>query len=278
MPYHAPRTAADALALVRDHSPRIVAGCTDFYPSLERGQGPDTILDVTGIQEWNGITKTADGWRMGATTTWTDILRADVPPAFDGLKAAAKEVGSVQIQNRATVAGNICNASPAADGVPPLLTLGAQVEVSSALGLRTLPLAEFITGVRETALEAGEIVTALHLPDPPDHAKSAFVKLGSRTHLVISIAMVAVLVTVQDDVLTDVRIAVGSCAPVAQRLPAMEHLFTGRPVTDVAQADLADPALLASLSPISDIRGTAEYRLDVVPELCRRAIEEACAS
>jgi CO/xanthine dehydrogenase FAD-binding subunit len=199
-----------------------------------------------------------------------------LPPAFDALKIAALEVGSLQIQNRGTVVGNICNASPAADGVPALLTLNAQVEIGSVEGARIIPLHAFITGVRKIDLAAHEIVVALHIPEVSEQAASAFIKLGSRKHLVISIAMVATVVEMRDDTIVDVRIAVGSCSPVAKRLPELEALLVGKTWAELTCMDFGAGSVLAALTPISDVRGSAGYRLDVVPELCRRAVLEAC--
>lgn len=242
---------------------------------MTQGHTPTSMLDVTRIKGLSDIVVHEDGIRIGAAASWTDVVRADLPPAFDGLKQAAKEVGSIQIQNAGTVAGNLCNASPAADGVPPLLTLDAQIELASAArGRRILPLQAFILGARKTALESDEIVTALHIPPPPTGAGAAFEKLGSRKYLVISITMVAAVI--QCDAhgrITEARVAVGSCAPVAQRLPTLEADLIG-----VAPADVkVSVAHLAPLSPIDDVRGSGAYRLDVVQEQCRRAIQRAAA-
>jgi len=178
----------------------------------------------------------------------------------------------VQIQNAGTLAGNLCNASPAADGVPPLLALDAAVEVASAAGSRRLALADFITGVRQTALERGEMVTALHIPRGAGAGTSAFLKLGSRKHLVISIAMVAVNLRIEAGRIAEMRAAVGACSPVAVRLPAMEAGLTGCAVGNWAM----DKAWFAGLSPLTDIRGSAEYRRASVAELCARAVRHAC--
>ncbi len=273
MPYLAPTNRGDAFRFLQSHSPKIVAGCTDYFPSLGQGEIHEDVLDITQLDGMRGISRTQEGWRIGAATTWTDIVRADLPAAFDGLKAAALEVGSVQIQNQGTVAGNICNASPAADGVPPLLVLDAQVEKISADGTRVVPLSEFITGVCQTDLRVGEMVSAILVPDISPEAQSSFFKLGSRRHLVISIAMVAVLARVQDGRIAEARIAVGSCSPVAQRLRSLEAKFAGQSVEDIARIDVSD---IRELTPISDVRGSAEYRSDVVAEMCKRALLDAC--
>ena len=272
MGYFQPGTLTEALDILGQERPRVVAGCTDFFPSQPMGGRTRDILDLTRVAGLRGVGETADGWRIGAATTWTDIIRATLPPAFDALKAAAREVGSVQIQNAGTLAGNLCNASPAADGVPPLLALDAAVEVASAAGSRRLALADFITGVRQTALERGEMVTALHIPRGAGAGTSAFLKLGSRKHLVISIAMVAVNLRIEAGRIAEMRAAVGACSPVAVRLPAMEAGLTGCAVGNWAM----DKAWFAGLSPLTDIRGSAEYRRASVAELCARAVRHAC--
>jgi CO/xanthine dehydrogenase FAD-binding subunit len=145
---------------------RILAGGTDVYPALVDRCLREPILDLTGVPGLRGISQEADGFRIGALTTWSDVIRADLPAMFDGLKLAAREVGGVQIQNAGTVAGNICNASPAADGTVALLALDADVEVQGARGIRRMGLADFVLGPRRTALEPDEIVTAVHVPAP----------------------------------------------------------------------------------------------------------------
>ncbi len=223
-----------------------------------------------------GIDHSSAGWRIGAATPWADVIAHPLPAAFDCLKAAAREVGSIQIQNAGTVAGNICNASPAADGVPPLLALDASVEITSRRGTVSTPLADFITGPRRIALQDDELVTAVHVPTVPDRSTSAFIKLGARKYLVISIAMIAVVCVVDaDETLTDVRIAVGSCSPVATRLHALEHDLIDRPARELVTQITLAPAALAPLAPIDDVRGTGPYRIHAARELCKRAIQSA---
>lgn len=278
MSFLRPTTMRDALTLLQDGAATPVAGCTDYFPSRRAGAPAGPILDLTRVEGLRGIARDADtgGWRIGGATTWTDILRADLPPAFDTLRAAAREVGSIQIQNAGTVAGNICNASPAADGVPPLLALDAEVEIAALSGSRRVPLAEFITGVRKTDLRPGELVAALHVPAQPEGAASGFEKLGSRKYLVISIVMVAANLALRDGRIAQARVAVGSCSPVARRLPALETRLAGQSPADLATLDL-DAADLAPLDPIDDVRGSAGYRLDSVVVLIRRALARAAA-
>ena len=251
----------------------MVAGGTDIYPAARPGKGPAQYIDITRVSGLSGITRDGDGWRIGATVRWAEIAHAGLPPPFAALAAAAREVGSVQIQNAGTIAGNLCNASPAADGVPPLLVLDASVEIASAAGgTRVVPLQAFITGARQNDLQAGELVTAILLQQQPDGARSAFHKLGSRRYLVISIAMVAALVaTDADGRIAVARIAVGACAPVALRLQALEQACIGQRPEDVRVL----PEHLAPLSPISDVRGSADYRRDAVVEQIQRAIMAA---
>jgi CO/xanthine dehydrogenase FAD-binding subunit len=271
--YLIPTELSSALSSLAQQGSKIVAGGTDVYPALKQGQAPARLLDVTRIKELSGIATTQTGLRIGAAVTWSEIVKADLPAAFDGLKQAAREVGSLQIQNAGTIAGNLCNASPAADGVPPLLTLDAVVELAStARGARMVPLQDFILGVRKIALATDEIVTAIHIPTPPEGAGSAFEKLGSRRYLVISITMTAAVIKCDaDGVITHARVAVGACSPVAQRLTQLEANLIGKMPSEVKIA----PAHLSVLSPIDDVRGSGTYRLDIVREQCRRAIQKA---
>jgi len=270
--YAHPTDLNDALRVAAEGGGTVIAGGTDVYPAMQQGQSPAAFLDLTRIPDLSGITTTSDGFRIGATTTWSDIIAADLPPAFDALKAAAHEVGSVQIQNAGTIAGNLCNASPAADGVPPLLILDAEVELASAArGTRSLPLAEFLRGVRQTALEADELMTAILIPPVPKASSSAFEKLGSRKYLVISITMTAVLLEIDQNRISNARVAVGACSPVAQRLPALERELVGQ---DPAHVVISDRSL-SPLSPIDDVRGSGAYRLDAVAEQIARSVRKA---
>lgn len=273
MSYHCPRTVEEALAALGNANARILAGGTDFYAAL--GDRPLTfpVVDITRIDGLRGIEAGADGWRIGAATTWTDIVRAPLPAVFDGLKAAAREVGAVQIQNTGTVAGNLCNASPAADGVPALLSLGADMEIAGAAGLRTVPLGDFLSGPRQTTLAPGEMVTAILIPPHGAAARGAFIKLGARRYLVISIAMAAAVLEAGDGRITTARIAVGACSAVAMRLAALEQALIGTPVGDAAGAVAAEH--LGVLSPIGDVRATAAFRLEAAHELVRRVLAQA---
>lgn len=271
MEYHAPQELGEALALLSRGGVRPVAGGTDLYPAQGERPFRHDLLDLTGIGTLRGISRQEGGWRIGAATRWSDVARADLPRAFDGLRAAAREVGSIQIQNAGTVGGNIVNASPAADGVPPLLTLGAEVELASLAGARHVPLEEFLKGPRQVDLAPGEMVVALHMPAPPEAARGGWAKLGSRAYLVISIAMVAVLLELDGEGrIAMARVAVGACSPVARRLGALEAELVGKRPEEVE----VSAAHLDVLAPLDDVRGSAAYRRGAVAELVARAIRE----
>lgn len=257
----------------------IVAGATDHYPARVGRAPVEDVLDVTAIGGMRGIEEIEGGWRIGALTTWTDLAEATLPPLFDGLRAAALAVGGLQIQARATIAGNVCNASPAADGLPNLLAMDAEIELASARGARRVPVGQFVLGNRRTVRADDELVTAVLVPAPlgATSVRSAFEKLGARAYLVISIAMVAAIAEVgEDGRIARARVAVGACSEVARRLPELEAALAGVPATRAAAA-LVAPDHLASLAPIDDVRGSGEYRREVALQLVRRALQRVLA-
>lgn len=269
--YHRPRTLRDALAIRAATGALPLAGGTDIHPQrTARTAWGDPwrpeILDLSAVPGLDGISVTRDGWRIGACTTWTTIAGAPLPPMFDGLRAAAREIGGRQVQNRGTIAGNLVTASPAGDGIPNLLALDAEVECGALQGFRRVPVAQFVTGYRTTALAPGEIVTGLHIPRG-DGARGRFVKLGARRYLVISIAMAAGVIRMEGDRIAEARIAIGACSPVARRLPALEEALVGIHPSEMPQ--VPQPAHLAPLAPIDDVRATAAYRADAVLALLR---------
>ena len=271
--YFRPTTIDEAIGTLAGQGGRILAGGTDFFPT--QGDRPITgaVLDISAIDALKGIRVEPDQIRIGARTTWSEIVAADLPPAFEALKAAAREVGGWQIQNLGTVAGNLCNASPAADGVPPLLALDAAVELAGPAGTRLLPLDQFILGPRRTALAPDEILVAIRVPRRFEQARSRFVKLGGRRYLVISIVMVAAHVALDGQGrVADARVAVGSCSAVACRLPALERALLGADA-GAGLAGLVRPDHLAPLRPIDDVRATAAYRLEAAQTLIGRALD-----
>lgn len=267
MEYLRPATLHEALAGLAGGA-RVLAGGTDLYPGAgARLSGP--MVDLTAVPGFIGITSGPQGLRIGACTTWTAVAEAALPPACAALQQAARQVGARQIQNAGTVGGNLCNASPAADGVPPLMALEASVELVSGQGCRVLRLEDFLLGPRRTALQPGEVMAAVLIP--PVAGQSVFLKLGARAHLVISIAMVAVRLEVSGPEIIRAAVAVGACSAVARRLPAVEAALKG-PVAGAAGR--VDPvAVAAGLAPIDDVRATAAYRAQAAAELLRRGVE-----
>jgi CO/xanthine dehydrogenase FAD-binding subunit len=273
--YLRPRTMQDAVRMLARYEGTILAGGTDFFPALGDRLPSGTVIDISALSEMRGIHQTPDDICIGGLTTWSDIVSSALPPGFDGLKSAAKEIGGIQIQNRGTVAGNLCNASPAADGVPPLLALEAEVELVSAAGKRSIPLADFIVGNRKTLRRHDEILSRIIVKRTLDDASSVFLKLGARRYLVISIAMVAAIVRVDlEGRVAEARISVGSCSATAQRLRSLELALLGAPARAGLGA-LASAEHLYPLSPIADVRATASYRSDAALTLVSRALE-AC--
>ena len=270
--YWRPATVAEAIACINAAPATIIAGGTDVYPPLRGARLRGDVLDLSAIEELRAISADDSHWRIGATATWHDIAETPLPACFDGLKAAAREIGGPQIQNAGTIGGNICNASPAADGVPPLLALDAEVELCRHGGSRRMALRDFVRGNRDTALADGEIVAAVLVPKLPARACSAFLKLGARRYQVISIVSVAgVMLADAAGAIADLRLSVGSCAAAAVRLQALEQRLLGQaPVANTAIED----GDLAPLKPIDDCRGSAAYRLDAAAVLLRRLLAD----
>jgi CO/xanthine dehydrogenase FAD-binding subunit len=276
--YSRPKTLDAALHALARNEGQILSGGTDFFPALGDRTPPDRVIDISGLTEIKGIAVEADHIRIGGLTTWSQLVATPLPRCFDGLKSAAREIGGIQIQNRGTVAGNLCNASPAADSVPPLLALDGEVELVSAVGTRRVSLADFIVGNRKTVRRPDEILANVIVPRTVDDAASAFLKLGARRYLVISIVMVAAVVKTDNaGRVTDARIAVGSCSAVARRLTLLERALVGVPARNgLGATTLAEH--LAQLSPINDVRATATYRNDAALTLVGRVLEACVGS
>jgi CO/xanthine dehydrogenase FAD-binding subunit len=276
--YLKPKTLDEAVSLLASPGGQILAGGTDFYPALGERLPQGRVVDITALREIRGISTESEWIRIGGLTTWSDVIRAPLPRCFDALKAAAREVGSVQIQNRGTVAGNLCNASPAADGVPPLLALDAEVELASAAGRRRMPLDQFLAGNRKTLRRPDEILAVVLVPRRMEGAASAFLKLGARRYLVISISMVAAVVQVDDaGCVAEAHVAVGSCSATARRLTDLERDLVGLP-SKTGIGGVVRAEHLQVLSPIDDIRATADYRRDASLTLVERALEACVGS
>jgi xanthine dehydrogenase small subunit len=284
--YFRPVSLAEALAIRAAQPVTVLAGGTDVYPARASRAGwgdmrRDDVLDISAIPELKGIAEEPGRFRFGALTTWTEMRHAPLPLAFAGYQKAARDVGGAQVQNRGTLVGNICTASPAGDGIPCLLSLGAEVELASERGRRVVPITQFIDGYRHTVCASHELVTAILAPTPPVGARGDFVKLGARRYLVISIVMAAaVLAAEAGGTITHARIAVGACSAVAQRLLQLEQALLGQPLA--AAPDLVAAGHFAPLSPIDDVRASGAFRiaaaLDVVRDLLAGIVREPCRS
>jgi xanthine dehydrogenase small subunit len=277
--YHRPGTLQEALAIRAAGDVMVLAGATDVYPAKAARAGwgdmrHQDVLDISRLTELRGITDGGEHWRIGALTTWSELMAAELPALFDGLKLAAREVGGAQIQNRGTIAGNLCTASPAGDGLPNLLALDAEIELASPGGARRVPMREFLTGYRQTACRPDEIVTAILVPKlGGGEVRSHFLKLGARRYLVISIAMVAGILEIgADGRVTKARLALGACSAVPQRLPALEAKLVGAALESAA--GLAAPEHVAHLTPIDDIRASADYRRHAALTLVRDLLSD----
>ncbi len=267
--YIRPVSLDEALSSLNETPRTLLAGGTDFFPARVGKPVTEKVLDITGIKSLRYINNTEEHIKFGALTTWTDILKANLPPALDCLKKAAVTIGGIQTQNAATICGNICNASPAADSIPNLMALDAKVKLESKDKNRILTLEEFILGNRKTAIKSNELVTEIIIPKPRKNSLSNFEKLGTRAYLVISIVMISVVAELdEEEKILNLKISIGACSPVAKRLRLLEKEAVGQKLKSLE----INSKYIESLAPIDDIRATAVYRNEVVPELVKRTI------
>jgi CO/xanthine dehydrogenase FAD-binding subunit len=265
-----PRTLDDALALVREGPGawRPFAGGTDLMVLLEAGRLEHRrFFSIRHLKELRGVVE-ADGFvRVGALTTYTDVRRSELlGRLFPMLGQAARETGGIAIQNRGTVGGNIANASPAADTPPALLAYDARVELISAGGTRHVPYAEFHTGYKQTLMRADELIAAVVLPKPREGARHFYRKVGTRRAQAISKVCFAASAEVEGESLKEVRVALGSVAPVVLRCRRTEEVLRGRRLDGEALRAAADE-LGREVTPIDDVRSTARYRTRVAQNL-----------
>ncbi|HYO11858.1 MAG TPA: xanthine dehydrogenase family protein subunit M [Thermoanaerobaculia bacterium] len=269
-----PRSLEEAVRYLGDN-PGLVpaAGCTDLMV-----RGPlelhrlDRVIDLLGIPELRGIREVEGGIEIGATTPFSEIRRSPLVRAiFPALADAAALVGGWQIQNRATLGGNMANASPAGDSLPVLLVLDAVVVVAGAQGLREIPYDAFHRGYRKTALEPGEIVARVRLPLLPEGSVQAFRKVGTREAQAISKVVVAMVGRISEGRIAELCLAAGSVAPTPVRLPAAESAVHGMAPGSEA-ADLAGREAAREVTPIDDVRSTTEYRRFALERVVRRMV------
>jgi CO/xanthine dehydrogenase FAD-binding subunit len=279
--YERPLSLAAALALLPlGFVP--IAGGTDYYAARVAKPLRDSLVDLSAVAELKAFEENNAGLKMGAMTTWRDCVRAQprMPAYCAALAQAAKDVGGWQVQNRATLGGNLCNASPAADGTVALLGLDASLQLASLvnddIALREISVIDFVLGNRTTALAANELLVSIRLPAHSAKARSVFLKLGHRKYLVISIVMIAALIDFDgNDHVSKVHVAIGSCAKAAIRVKLLEEVLTGLPRKSVMGVLSRNFHLVEkAISPIDDVRGTAVYRVEAARVLVKRAFAQ----
>jgi CO/xanthine dehydrogenase FAD-binding subunit len=275
-PVTSPGSLAEAYALLSSDDWTPIAGGTDLMVRItgEIGDPPQRLLDLWGLAGLRGIELAADGSLViGALSTWTDLRRsAVVARHLPVLAEAAATIGAAQIQNRGTIGGNIVNASPAGDSLPVLLAADASIVLGSARGERTVAAADFWTGYRHTARASDELVLRVVVPLPVGrHVR--FRKVGTRRAQAISKVVMAVAWRMDGEIWRDVRVALGSVAATPVRVPAVEAVLDGS-VADEATADRAAAAITSAISPIDDVRSTADYRREVTGRILHRLIRD----
>ncbi len=276
--FERPVTLSNAFERLSTPGAHALSGGTDLAVAIRHGKvDPSVVVDVKSIPELAPrIESRDDVVEIGANTVMTDLEHHDeINALFPGLVEAARVVGSVQIRNRATLAGNLANASPAADTPPVLLALDAKIAVDGPDGIRLLNIDDFFLGYRRTALETGELISAIHLPKPKGRAASSFLKLGVRRAMEISVVCVGAAIALDDSgVIVSAGIGLGSVAPTTLRAGHAEELLLGeQPSSELFAA--AGAAAGDQATPIDDLRASGEYRKAMVPVLVRRTLEKA---
>ncbi|MCC7371050.1 MAG: xanthine dehydrogenase family protein subunit M [Chloroflexi bacterium] len=274
-----PSTLAECLAVLSSGNGdiKVVAGGTDLLPQMKNGLiKPTTVVDLSGVAELKRLEVDGDGaLHIGAGVAARDLELSSIPgPAFAAVVEGAGVIGSHQVRNLATVGGNVCNAAPSADVSPGLVAMDAVAVIDGPNGRRLLPMVDFFKGVRRTALEHGEILVELVVPNPGAGSGGTYVRHTPRRELDIAVVGVASQLTIRDGRCTKARIALGAVAPVIVRATAAEAKLEGQQVTPELIVEAAEAAV-GSASPISDQRGSAEYRRHLVKVLTRRTLQTA---
>jgi len=268
--YIRPRELDEALAARAAHPDYMVlAGGTDLMVNANHKRAPAGIIDLWRLPGLHAITAGGDGIAIGAGATWLEVERhPTILERYRALAAAAREIGALQIQARATLGGNVGTSSPVGDSLPVLLAYDAELELASVRGRRRVPYREFCTGYRKTQLAADELIVAAHLrnPDPNSTTRTAWRKVGTRRAQSISKVMGAAMIDLDPDrVVRWARIALGAVADRPIRITAAEDAARGLPLADAAEA--ARAATLAAIAPIDDVRSTSGYRREVAGNL-----------
>lgn len=277
--YFAPQSLSDVTSLLRRYGTkaRLLAGGTDLLLRLERRLvEPSVVIDLKKIRALSGIKASGKGLRIGALTLMEEIASSPlVQGRYAIIAKGAAVVGSIQTRNRATLGGNLCNASPAADTAPPLIALSARARIASNRGEREVPLEEFFLGPGKTGLQPNELLKEIFIPSPAGRSGGSFERC-TRTAMDIALVNCAVFLSLlpKHDTIADIRIALGAVAPTPVRAQPAEDALKGKNPDQNAIEEAADRAV-ASASPIDDVRSSASYRREMVRILTRRAIEEA---
>ena len=280
--YLAPHKLDEAAILMAEHagSAQILAGGTDLLIFMRDGRkSPDVIIDAKKIPELTRMSLDADRLTIGAAVSCRTIWEhPEITERFPALTDAATLIGGIQIQGRATFGGNLCNAAPSADTVPPVIVYGAIAHIISARGERDVPVEEICTGPGRTSLAPDEILVSLSIPAPPANSGAAFLRFIPRNEMDIAVANVAARVDLDEAGTTfkSARIAIGAVAPTPLFVEAAGVALSGKPVNDASISDAAKIARDAS-TPINDMRGTIEHRKQLVEVLTTRALRSAIA-
>lgn len=279
--FHAPTALDEAISLLRAEGARPLAGGTDLVIQMKeaatRFAYPTSIVNVLTIPELRGVDfDPGSGLRIGATATMTDIAESPaVRERYAALSEGAAIVGSIQTMNMATIGGNVCNAAPSADTAPPLLAHEAEAVIAGPNGRRTVPIADFFTGPGSTVLAADELLVELQLPTPPPRTGSSYVRHTPRKQMDIAVVGVAAVVTLGErDTIKSARIALGAVGPTPIRATTAESEIAGQHASDETFERAAQAATNES-SPISDVRGSAEFRWHVTRVLTERMLRTA---
>lgn len=276
--YHAPKTLADACVLLDELGEKaiVLGGGSDILHKMKNGHlTPEHVVSLKNMTHLTEIRyEEGRGVVIGALVTPHGVYTSKLlQEKYLSLPMASHEMGNPQVRNRGTVGGNICNASPLADLPPLLIALNASVKVVEYAGERIVPLEDFISGPGKTLIKRDEILAEVIIPDQPATG-STYIKFGLRKAGALAVVGVAVAVTVKDGVLVDARIVMGAVAPVPMRAKDAEAILKGQPITDALLEQAADLAA-AECKPITDLRGSAEYRREMIRVLTRRALRKA---
>jgi aerobic carbon-monoxide dehydrogenase medium subunit len=279
MRYEAPETVKSAVSLLAKEKGLafVLAGGTDLLVKMKAGiVEPDLIVDIKHIKGMYEVKKSAAGFRMGAAVPGVALSEnAALVKAWPGVVEGANLIGSKQVQGRCTIVGNLCNGSPAADGVPALIAANAKVVVSGPKGKRTIPVEQVPLSPGRTSLKKGEIIEAILLPKRPPKSSDAYLRFIPRTEMDIAVVSAAVNLTLDaKGMVKDARVVLGAVAPTIIVVPAAAKALIGSKLDDAALEKLA-AACSAACRPIDDKRGTIEFRTKVAGVLARRAAEIA---